>query len=74
VENPTISQERHRNHITICHKYLLNYFQIVSNKNYDVALSCQEIRKAARELGRITGSISTEEVLDTIFKHFCIGK
>ncbi|KAL7305730.1 hypothetical protein TKK_0001983 [Trichogramma kaykai] len=43
-------------------------------KNYDVVLAAQEIRKAARELGKITGHVSTEEILDIIFKNFCIGK
>ena len=39
-----------------------------------MAISLQDIRNAARELGKITGSISNEEVLDIIFKNFCIGK
>lgn len=39
-----------------------------------MAISLQDIRNAARELGKITGSINNEEVLDIIFKNFCIGK
>lgn len=74
AENPTISQERHRNHLEHCHECLLNYFDTISKDEYDVVLASQEIRKAARELGKITGHVSTEEVLDTIFKNFCIGK
>ncbi|CAB0034450.1 unnamed protein product [Trichogramma brassicae] len=74
AENPTISQERHRNHLQECHNCLKNYFDMISRKNYDVVLAAQEIRKAARELGKITGHVSTEEILDTIFKNFCIGK
>jgi tRNA U34 5-carboxymethylaminomethyl modifying GTPase MnmE/TrmE len=31
-------------------------------------------RYASGELGRITGAVGVEELLDVIFKDFCIGK
>ena len=34
----------------------------------------EELRLAARALGRITGRVEVEDVLDQIFKIFCIGK
>lgn len=34
----------------------------------------EELRLAARALGRITGRVDIEEVLGEIFKNFCIGK
>lgn len=37
-------------------------------------LVAEDIRLAARSLGRITGRIDIDEVLDTIFRDFCIGK
>ncbi|XP_034943928.1 tRNA modification GTPase GTPBP3, mitochondrial [Chelonus insularis] len=73
-ENPTISQARHRVHLTNCVQYLQNYLQISSHKNYDMVIAAQQIRNAMRELGKITGQISTEELLDIIFSNFCIGK
>jgi tRNA modification GTPase len=33
-----------------------------------------DIRQALYHLGTITGSISTEDLLDSIFTRFCIGK
>ena len=33
-----------------------------------------ELRKAADQIGEITGHIYTEEILDEIFSSFCIGK
>lgn len=39
-----------------------------------IELQAEEIRLAARSLGRITGVIYTDEILDVIFKEFCIGK
>jgi tRNA modification GTPase len=37
-------------------------------------LFAEELRLAARSLGRITGRVDVEEVLDKIFSSFCIGK
>jgi tRNA modification GTPase len=34
----------------------------------------ENLRLAARELGRITGRVDVEDVLDKIFSSFCIGK
>lgn len=40
----------------------------------DLVLAAEELRLALRQLGRITGRIGIEEVLDVIFRDFCIGK
>jgi tRNA modification GTPase len=37
-------------------------------------LRAEDLRLALRALGRITGQIGVEDLLDTIFRHFCIGK
>lgn len=37
-------------------------------------LAAEDLRIAARALGRITGRIDVEEVLDVVFRDFCIGK
>lgn len=37
-------------------------------------IACEELRAAGRALGRVTGAIDTEEVLDALFGEFCIGK
>jgi tRNA modification GTPase len=37
-------------------------------------LAAEEFRRAADELGRITGRIDIEDMLDAIFRDFCIGK
>lgn len=34
----------------------------------------EELRMAARALGRLTGRVDVEDILDVIFRDFCIGK
>ncbi|XP_051168255.1 tRNA modification GTPase GTPBP3, mitochondrial [Leptopilina boulardi] len=73
-ENPTISQTRHRIHLTNCLNCLKNYFKLMSNDNHDIVIATEEIRQAMKELGKVTGHVSNEQILDIIFKDFCIGK
>lgn len=37
-------------------------------------LRAEDLRLALRSLGRITGSVDVEDLLDVIFRDFCIGK
>jgi tRNA modification GTPase len=37
-------------------------------------LLAEDLRLAMRAIGRITGRVDVEEVLDTVFRDFCIGK
>ena len=37
-------------------------------------LAAEDLRIAARALGRITGRVDVEDLLDVIFREFCIGK
>jgi tRNA modification GTPase len=37
-------------------------------------LVAEEVRLAARALGRVTGRVDVEDVLDQVFRNFCIGK
>jgi tRNA modification GTPase len=38
------------------------------------AMIAEELRLAARALGKVTGRVDVEDVLDVIFRDFCIGK
>ena len=44
------------------------------NLDKEIELSAEDIRLAAREIGKITGRIEVDEILDKIFGSFCIGK
>lgn len=40
----------------------------------EIVFAAQELKYAANELGRVVGSVGVEDVLDALFKDFCIGK
>ncbi|XP_071449893.1 tRNA modification GTPase GTPBP3, mitochondrial [Hetaerina americana] len=74
-ENPTITQSRHRHHLQNCVISLescLNLYE--ESEDCDVVMMVEHLRQAMRCLGKITGHVSTEEILDVIFSSFCIGK
>ncbi|XP_040158181.1 tRNA modification GTPase GTPBP3, mitochondrial [Anopheles arabiensis] len=77
VESPTISQERHRYHLKQCLACLerfRDYFHEAGASNRDLAIVTHHLRNAVRCIGKITGTVETEEILDVIFSTFCIGK
>ena len=40
----------------------------------DPAILAEDLRLAARALGRVTGHVGVEDILGKIFSQFCIGK
>ncbi|HUD50428.1 MAG TPA: tRNA uridine-5-carboxymethylaminomethyl(34) synthesis GTPase MnmE, partial [Parvibaculum sp.] len=40
----------------------------------ETELVAEDLRLAARSLGRITGRVDVEDLLDVVFRDFCIGK
>lgn len=67
--NGAITRERYRVALTACVKSLRS--AMVAE---ELELKAEDLRLAARALGRITGRIETDELLDVIFRDFCIGK
>ena len=37
-------------------------------------LAAEELRMAAHSLGRLLGRVDVEDILDVIFREFCVGK
>ena len=39
-----------------------------------IDLAAEDLRLALRAIGRVTGRVDVEDLLDVIFRDFCIGK
>lgn len=70
--SPSLTQSRHRSHLTQCLHHLNTFQRRVGSD--DLVLAAESLRRAMRELGCVTGAVSVEDVLDVVFKDFCIGK
>jgi len=68
-ENPALTQIRHREALTECAEALSRALTAPQTD-----LKTEDLRLASRALGKITGQISVDEVLDIVFRDFCIGK
>lgn len=66
---PPPSRERHRRALIDCREALAR-----AAGQAEPELAAEDLRQAARALGRITGRIEVEELLDAVFRDFCIGK
>ena len=40
----------------------------------DLVICAHQLRKAVREIGFVSGRVSSNQILDVIFADFCIGK
>lgn len=69
TENPLLTRERHRRGLEECHDSLARALRAGS-----VELLAEDLRLAVRAIGRITGRVDVEDLLDAIFREFCIGK
>ncbi len=72
VNTPTkhTRRRRHRQHVEAC----LLALRAAQTPQMPLDLAAEELRIASSELGRITGAVGVEELLDVIFRDFCIGK
>jgi tRNA modification GTPase len=69
TSSAAVTRARHRIALEECSAALER------SKNAELPeLAAEDLRLAARALGRITGRVDVEEILDVVFREFCIGK
>ncbi len=69
-EPAIVTRARHRAELEAAREALSRY----RDERGGPELKAEELRIAARHLGRLTGRVDVEEVLGAIFSEFCIGK
>ena len=69
IEAPVLTRARHRQALEEAAASLRRSFSAAFPE-----LRAEDLRLALRSLGRITGAVDVEDLLDVIFRDFCIGK
>lgn len=70
-ESPVITRARYRAELLSCRNSLDSF---LTEDFADLELRAEDLRQAASSLGRLTGRVDVEDILDHIFADFCIGK
>ena len=68
-----VTNSRHYEALEKSSKSLMKIKKGLSD-NIETDLITIDIRSALHHLGEITGEITTDDLLDNIFRNFCIGK
>lgn len=68
---PSLTQQRHRDMLKKCLNSLKSYLN-KKDQEQDYALIAEELRLAVRWLGTITGHVTSEQILDVIFRDFVL--
>ena len=70
-EAPVLTRERHRQALS---EACASLERAVTVADTGLELAAEDLRLAQRALGRITGAVDIEQLLDIVFADFCIGK
>ncbi len=70
-ELPVVTRARQRSALTACRAALM---EAVCGTGKGLELRAEDLRAASDALGRVTGRVDVEDLLDVIFSEFCIGK
>lgn len=73
-DGPAPTRARHREALVRTEAMLARFLARGNAQRIGPELEAEDLRLAARELGRITGRVDVEDLLDVIFRDFCIGK
>ena len=69
ADTPSLTRQRHRSALEEAHEALERCIEATLPE-----LAAEDIRLVVRALGRITGRVDVEDILDVVFQDFCIGK
>lgn len=87
ASTPLITRERHRVHFVEALQFLQAFLDTRKSPpasrfathlrrvaREEPVIAAEELRYAAQAIARVTGRIDVENVLDVVFREFCIGK
>ncbi|MBR5227064.1 MAG: tRNA uridine-5-carboxymethylaminomethyl(34) synthesis GTPase MnmE [Clostridia bacterium] len=72
-QDKIIVNERHKSNLEIALQHLNKAIECVEREE-SIDISAIEISETISELGKITGEITSEDIVNKIFEKFCLGK
>ena len=73
VESITVTNRRHKMHIDNALTHMTEAIEAAKGNGFLDLLSI-DLTHAAEELGKITGESAGEDIIENIFRNFCVGK
>ncbi|MDQ6737477.1 MAG: tRNA uridine-5-carboxymethylaminomethyl(34) synthesis GTPase MnmE [Gemmatimonadota bacterium] len=74
LDAPVITRERQRYCVAQALEEMIAFDHGFAQKGLPVSIAAVHLRSAANALADVTGTIDVEEVLDRLFRTFCVGK
>ncbi|GFE52604.1 tRNA modification GTPase [Babesia ovis] len=73
-KQPFITEARHKTHLMNVLEEIESTLQTIDSGTHDLEIIAENIREAISQISYIVGEQTNEEMLDSIFKTFCVGK
>lgn len=71
TDTPSLTRTRHRLNLQNAVDHMERFLE---SDHFELELLSEDLRMAARDIGKITGYVDVEDILEKIFTEFCIGK
>jgi tRNA modification GTPase len=74
LDAPVITRERHRFALERARAELQEFRDAWKTRSVPAVVAAVHLREATRELEELIGAVDVEDVLDRVFRSFCVGK
>ena len=74
LDAPGLTSARQRAAVTAAHDELARFHQAWRDDVIPASIAAIHVRAAADALGELIGAVHVEDVLDVVFRSFCVGK
>ena len=74
LDAPVLTRARHQAAVAEAGEELRRFLDAWSGDVLPASVAATHVREAGRALGTLIGAVDTEEILDVVFRSFCVGK
>jgi tRNA modification GTPase len=74
IDAPALTRTRHHMAVTRAQVEMENFLITWRDQELPIAVAATHVRSAGEALGELIGVVQVNDVLDTVFGSFCVGK